>query len=213
MPSVSIVIPAMRANRITDVIASIVATTTDYEIIVVATGDCAAVATELPVTLINDGGGSWPKRLNLGYKSTHANFIFTGADDLKFHPNWFESAMITMNQFPNGFGVVAVNDYLNRAGVHFLIAKRYIDEIGGVLDQPVGTIACEAYAHSYCDDELRTTALFHNRFAYCNDSVVEHMHTGAGKAENDAIYEMGNATMASGLVTYQSRSYLWQQPA
>ena len=210
MASLAILIPAMRPHRLPDVIASIQESTSDYRIVVIATGECAEAAKALPVDLVEDQGGTWSERLNRGYRITNESVVFTGADDLRFHPGWFEAVTIAMNQFPNGYGVVAVNDQHNRAGVHFAISKRYIDEIGGVIDQPPGVIACEAYRHAYSDDELRSTAMFHNRFVWCESAVVEHMHAGAGKAPNDEVYEIGNASMGPGLTTYQSRAHLWQ---
>ena len=120
-----------------------------------------------------------------------------------------QKPLLKMNQLIDGSGVVAVNDLLNQAGVHFLIARTYIEKFGGVLDEPPGVVCHEGYVHSYVDDEIRSTAKFHDRWAYANDAIVEHMHPGVGKSETDETYRIGENSMPQGRELYASRAHLW----
>jgi len=206
---VAVLIPLMRAHRIAPVVESIIATTDSPHIVVIATGECANATRDLPVTLLEDTGGSWGQRINAGYKLTSESIVMTAADDLFFHPGWFPPIQRALDAIDGG-GVCAVNDTYNAAGVHFCLSKSYIETIGGVLDQPPGVICCEDYVHSFVDDELRATAQFHGRWGgVIRESVVEHQHYGAGKADHDAVYAAGSASMPQGLATLQSRSHLW----
>lgn len=208
MAQVGIIIPLMRPHRIAPVVQSIQESTTDYHIIVLATGECAEACKDLPITLIDDGGGTFPQRINRGYRASQEPFITTGADDVAFLSGWFEAAMRTMATLPNGSGVVGINDCYNAIGNHFVIARDYVETLGGVMDEP-GVTMCEEYQHQYCDDDLRATAIFHGRWAMSMESRIEHLHVGAGKSEMDAVYAAGEATSAQGRAVFMSRAHLW----
>lgn len=207
--AVCIIIPAMRPHRLEPVVRSIQESTESYRICVVGTGECAEVARSLPVTLIDDSGGTWPQRINRAYAQSDESYIFAGADDLSFRPGWFEAAMRSMNEMDD-CGVVAVNDLMNRAGVHLLFARSYIETIGAAMGDPLGTVICEKFQHAYCDDFARKTAMHHGRWRFSETSVVEHLHCGVGKSPSDDIYRLGESTMASGLATFQSLAHLFE---
>jgi hypothetical protein len=204
---VAVIIPAMRPHRLAPVVQSIQKSTSDYRIIIVATGECAEVARTLPVTIIDDGGGTWPVRINRGVDESTEQFVMTGADDIAFMPGWFESAMIAMHQLPDGSGVIALNDGYNMAGVHFVVNRSYIEKFG-VIDEP-GKLACESYVHSHVDDEIRSTAKFHERWSFCHDARIEHLHVGRGMAPMDEVYAMGERSMQQGRDIFLSRAHLW----
>lgn len=210
MARVAVIIPLMRAHKLADVVQSIQESTEDYRIIVLATGECAEVARTLPVTLIDDGGGTWPERINRGLAETTELYCFTGADDLSFQSRWFEEAMIVMDSIPGG-GLVAVNDLMNRAGVHFLISRDYVNTLGGSMADPPGIAMHEGFAHAYCDDFARKCAQHRGRWGFAERSVVEHLHCGNGKAPSDDVYKLGESTMSDGLATFQSLAYLFEE--
>ena len=193
MAQICIIIPAMRPHRIAPVVQSIQDSTNDYHIMVLATGECAEVARTLPVTLIDDGGGTWPARINRGVSESTEPYCFTGADDLSFRPGWFEAALRVMDTIPGG-GLVAVNDLMNRAGVHFLISREYINTVGGSMADPPGVAMHEGLRHAYCDDFARKTAMHHGRWGFAEESVVEHLHCGNGKAPMDETYRLGESS-------------------
>ena len=64
--------------------------------------------------------------------------MFAGADDLNFHPGWDTAALAVMDGWVQ---VVGTNDLLNpyvTAGLHathYLVDRRYLDDVGGVVDQ------------------------------------------------------------------------------
>ncbi len=204
--SVAILIPLMRPHRIALVVQSIVDSTQSYSIVVVATGECADAARSLPVTLIEDDGGTYPVRINKAFHACTEPYVFLGADDLSFRAGWFESAMIKMNEVN---GVVGINDLHNMAGVHFLVSRYYINECGGTGDGTPGVVLCEEFSHQYCDDELRHVAQYRNRWAFAKEAVVEHLHPGAGKAPSDPIYVMGNAAGAHDREVFMRRRHMW----
>ncbi len=211
MAAVAILIPLMRPQNLASVVDSISASTDDYHVVVMAaTGPCADAARSLPVTLVEDDGGTWPQRINRGYKATTEPFICTGADDTWFMPGWFEAALIAMNALPNGSGVVGLNDCYNPVGNHFLMARDYVETLGGVMNEP-GVAVCELYEHQYCDDDIRATANFHGRWAMAMDAKIDHRHVGRGMAPMDEIYQIGEATAAQGYAIFHGRAHLWER--
>ncbi len=206
--NVAILIPLMRAHKIAPLVQNISETTSDYRVIVAATGECADACRDLPVTLLEDNGGTWPQRMNAMYRISNEKFIMTGADDILFMSGWFEAAVRMMATFPNECGVVGINDCYNPIGNHFLMARDYIETFGGAMNEP-GVPVCELYEHQYCDDDIRATATFHGRYAMCLDSRIDHQHVGAGKAPMDEIYQKGESTAAQGYAVFQSRAHLW----
>ena len=209
MAEVAVLIPLMRPHRLALVLASLAESTTDYVAVVIATGECADVARELGrCVLIEDEGGTYPVRINAGFRGSAEPYVMLGADDLSFRPGWFEAAMVQMRQVD---GVVAVNDLHNSAGVHFLVSREYVDTLGGTGDGIPGEVMHEGYSHTHCDDEMRHLAQYRNRFAYARDSIVEHLHPGAGKAATDEVYALGNSFMGQGNAVFMSRRHLWGQ--
>jgi hypothetical protein len=210
----AILVPILnRPHRIIPLLESIEASTDVAHEVIFAASDEASidVLDKIGARYITDEGGTegtWAKRINQLYKETNAPYIFTGADDLAFNAGWFQAAMIEMNRMQGG-GVVAVNDLHNRAGVHFLMSREYIETFGGAMGYPPGTVACPEYLHQYTDDDIRSCAKFHDRWAFANDSIVEHLHTGAGKAPMDETYRIGEATAAQGREVYMGRGHLW----
>jgi hypothetical protein len=44
---------------------------------------------------------------------------------------------------------------------------------------------------------------------YLAESVVEHLHPVAGKADDDEVYRLGFASLDADTALYQSRRHLW----
>lgn len=204
---VAVLIPLMRPLQIGPLVENIRETTSDCHIIVAATGECADASRDLGITLLEDEGGTYPSRINAMWRLCNEPYAFLGADDLRFTDGWFEAAMPVMNQVD---GLVGINDLHNQAGVHFLISRRYIESPGAVMGEEPGNILSEKFRHAYCDDFVRKTAQHHGRWGYARESVVEHLHPGAGKAPSDDVYLLGESTMGEGLAVYRSMDHLWQ---
>jgi hypothetical protein len=204
----AILIPAMRGDRLRALIANIEETTPGpCEVHIAATiGVHAWALDDDPrVTRWFDDGGTWGGRLNELFRHTTEPYLFLGADDVRFHPGWLEAALSVMADTD---GVVAVNDLWNPRGTLALVSRRYLVEEGGTVDG-TGAIIHEGYGHVFSETELFETAASRGRFAYCAESVVEHLHPVAGKAEDDEVYRLGFASLDADTALYQSRRHLW----
>lgn len=138
--------------------------------------------------------GDYARKINAGYRATDEPLLFLGADDIRFHPGWFEAAKAKMT---GGIGVVGTQDLGSQRVIngehstHSLVSREYVDKFGTV-DGP-GEVLNEAYKHNFCDDELIGTARSRNTWAFANDSIVEHHHPAWGKADNDDVYRLGRS--------------------
>ena len=136
---------------------------------------------------------SWPEKINLGYRGRVEPWLLLAADDIHFHPGWWEATELLRDA---GYGVIGTNDLGNPAVLrgthttHALVSRRYIDEKGGTVDGP-GTVIHEGYRHWFCDNELVETAKARGQWAFCRESIVEHLHPYYGKAPHDATYALG----------------------
>lgn len=94
--------------------------------------------------------GTYAKAINAGYLDCPEPVVMTSDDDCIYHDGWLEAALAEMQGHVR---VVGTNDLHNPyvlAGVHSthsLIDRRYIDEVGGVIDGLPGVILFE-YDHN-----------------------------------------------------------------
>lgn len=156
------------------------------------------------------GPGDWARKIQAGYEATDEEYIFLGADDLKFHPGWLEAAL---EQFTAGIGVVGTNDLGNprvmrgEHATHCVVARRYVEEFG-TIDEP-GQVLHQGYVHELVDDELVQTAMYRNAWAFAADSHVEHLHPNWSKAPMDELYAQQRIRMRQGRALYEQRKHLW----
>ncbi len=205
MLKAAILIPAMRGDRLAGLVANIKETTPyEHVVLIAATPDVVRPVIG-PVRYYPDEGGTWGGRLNKLFGCTTEPYVFLGADDVRFHPGWLDAAIATMEQVD---GVVAVNDLWNPRGTLALVSRRYLLEEGGTVDG-TGAIIHEGYGHVFSETELFETAASRGRFAYCAESVVEHLHPVAGKADDDEVYRLGFASLDADTALYRSRRHLW----
>ena len=152
--------------------------------------------------------GDYAKKINSAYHGSREPYLFTGADDLFFHPGWLTKALDKMTP---GIGVVGTNDLANRRTVdgdhstHSLVSREYADR--GLADGGSG-ILWEGYVHNFVDDELIATAK--HRAAYAkSDAIVEHMHPNWGTAPHDTTYDVGRKSFTRDRQLYKQRQRLW----
>ena len=132
--------------------------------------------------------GDYARKINYGLGYTEEPWIFTGADDLHFHPEWAVEAMAVATQ--TGKRVIGTVDLGNpevRRGstaTHFLVARSYAEELGGTMDD-TGRVFSEAYDHNFVDRELASVAIFRDEWAFAPNSVVEHLHYHWGKGDGE----------------------------
>ena len=207
-----------RPHRVAPLIESVTeATSCDHRILFVATSGDDDV-----IDAVNEAGcdleviaantiGDYAKKIQHGYQCSTEPFLFLGADDLKFHPGWFEAAV---RHFADpAVGVVGTQDLCNSRVIagehatHSLVSRRYVDE-HGTVDQP-GQVLHEGYPHEFCDTEMVETAKSRGAFRFEHDSIVEHLHPLAGKAPMDASYAAARNRMRRGAPIFRRRSKLW----
>lgn len=154
--------------------------------------------------------GDYAVKMNTGARLTDQPLIFTGADDLCFHPGWFEAATAKLTP---GIGVVGTNDLGSprvMAGDHAtqsLVTREYIEEYGTIDER--GKIFCELYWHEFTDDELVATARHRGAFAMALDSHVQALHPNWGTAPMDAMYAEQRIRMRQGRPIFERRRRLW----
>lgn len=159
--------------------------------------------------IINQRTRNYAGAINTGVHETDEPYLFAGADDLNFHPGWYETARQKM-RYP--IRVVGTNDLHNPdvlAGAHathYLVDRWYAYK--GCIDQP-GMMLCEKYHHNYCDTEFITLAQQRGYYAPCLDAVVEHNHWTWGKAQMDDTYAKGRDTEQFDRVLFAERRQLW----
>jgi hypothetical protein len=160
------------------------------------------------------GPGDYARKINVGFATTSAAWVFQAADDLRFRPGWDTIAVDTGAKY--GAGVVGTNDLCNprvirgRHSTHSLIRRAYVDECGG-SNEP-GKVLCEAYEHNYVDDELVSVAASRGCFVM-SPAVVEHLHPNCGKAETGETYALGRRGYHRDRALFLARRPHWERAA
>jgi hypothetical protein len=212
-----VVVPMLgRAHRVDPLVTSLRSTTPGARLLLVLNPNDVRVQAEadrcgvewIPVRY--GPVGDYARKINTGAWHTTEPLIFTGADDLRFHPGWFEAARSKLGP---GVGVVGTNDLGSQRvmrgehSTHSLITRAYMDEYG-TIDEP-GKILHEGYPHEYVDDELIETAKYRGAFRMALDAHVEHLHPNWGKAPSDVMYQQQQKRMWRGRPIFMKRRGLW----
>lgn len=159
-----------------------------------------------------EGRGDYARKINTGFRVVEAEWYFTGADDLRFHPGWFGAAMQTYER--SGSCVIGTNDLGNplvKSGhhsTHSLVLGEYIQECG-TIDEP-GKVLHEGYPHEFVDTELIDTAKWRGAWSFSANSRVEHLHPNWGKGSMDSLYAAQPQRMIQGRQIYERRKLLWK---
>ncbi len=143
---------------------------------------------------------SWAKRINWGEAFTRndSSWILCAADDIIFHPNWFETAEAACNNFD---GILGTNDLGHPATIsgshttHPIVSRKYIAE-QGVMDEP-GKLCHEGYDHNYVDVEFVATAMKRGKWKHEPTCMIEHNHPSWKKGAWDDVYEKGQAKLSA----------------
>jgi hypothetical protein len=211
-----------RPHRVAPLLESIAdVTTVPYRVLFVCTPGDTAVIEAIDaehgehITVERQPTGDYARKINAGYRYTNEPLLFLGADDLRFHPHWFERAVAHLDD--PAIGVVGTNDLTNRRtyqgthSTHSLVTRRYADRFG-TIDEP-GKVLYEGYVHEYVDDELVGTAQARGAYAHAIDSVVEHLHPMGGKAPTDDLYDAQAERMRLSRRVFQKRRAMWMSPS
>jgi hypothetical protein len=143
--------------------------------------------------------------------TTPSEFVFLGADDIRFHPGWDRAAIDCY--YETGCPVVGTNDIGNptvmrgRHATHILVHRSYLDQ--GTIDE-TGKLLHEGYGHQWVDTEFIETAKKRGAWTFAADSIVEHMHPFWHKGQDDATYVKGRSTTAADIRLFRQRRHLWR---
>lgn len=159
------------------------------------------------------GPGDYAKKINHGFRAMAPDhdWVFLGADDLVFHPGWWEACLAAHER--TGACVVGTNDLGNKRtdgnghSTHSLVSAAYLE--CGTADRE-GAILHEGYDHQYVDDELVMTARSRGTYVHEAGAVVEHLHPDWGKATRDATYRKAQRATAADRTLYRSREWMWR---
>lgn len=153
---------------------------------------CQGTGADVFVTHWHADRADWAKKINHVYRYlSDEDWIFLGADDLRFEQGWDVAALQT--HVETGARVIGTNDLANprvtagQHSTHTLVHRSYADQ-HGTIDGP-GEIVSEAYDHQFCDDELVMTAKRRGEWAFSKGARVEHQHPYFKTARMDATYK------------------------
>lgn len=220
MVKVAILIPVLRRpQNIKPLAESVETNTSDYELFFIASPGDEKEIEELDrqnqyFGIMKDSyenNGDYARKINAGFGEIKAEWYFLGADDIRFHTNWFESAMVTYEK--TQACVIGTNDLgspvvINGShSTHSLVLGEYVTECG-TIDEP-GKILHEGYPHEYVDTEFVETAKCRLAWAFSKNSVVEHLHPNWGKGTTDSLYAAQPKRMQKGKLLYERRKKLW----
>jgi hypothetical protein len=211
-PELAIIIPTLgRSGRLARVRENLRATTESaHEILWVLEKHDLASVTVLQAMgermVFNEGMGC-NAAANTGFRHTTAPVVFSGSDDVVWHPGW---ARLALARFRPGIGVVGTND-LNDPNVpsgyfstHNLVLRDYVLHPGSCVDCP-GQLYHE-YEHGYGDVELVFTARARRAFAPCLEAVVEHVQEKA-----DATGQRNQQMNQRDHSVWLARKHLWER--
>jgi glycosyltransferase involved in cell wall biosynthesis len=210
----AIIVPMLRrAHRVKPLLESIRGTC-DARVVFAVTPDDSAVIEALrgeeTIVVPWEPRGDYARKCNQGVAHTTEPLLFFAADDLLFHPGWFEAATAKLTP---GIGVVGTNDLGNprvirgRHATHCLVTRDYIVQ-HGTIDES-GKVMHEGYVHEFVDDELVGTAIRRRAWAFAKDSHVEHLHPHWGKCVTDELYDAQAARLKASRPLFRQREKLW----
>lgn len=108
------------------------------------------------------------------------------ADDIKPARTWLEEGIRHWEaRFPDGLGLLVFNDLLARyaTAAFAMTTPRWLYVLFGCPRFP------SALPHNFMDTVVADRSKDLNRYYFCEQAIVEHLHFLAGKAEKDETYK------------------------
>ena len=122
---------------------------------------------------------------NDAFTMAAGDLLVPAGDDQVFHPGWLDYALDAHRTRVNGSGVVGMNDLAyngnTQVATMFLFDRAYCKEhMGGVFAPP-------CYDYLCVDLEWNDKAKMLGKFYWCEESIVEHLHSAHGKRPFDEL--------------------------
>lgn len=135
---------------------------------------------------------------------------FLGNDTIP-QPNWLIEAMMMMKTFPEGKGMIGLNNgYGAGQATHFVIHKDMLDFL------PDKKLFCEEYTHNFVDNELSERMEALGRYKWCPRAMVHHSwHAQNGTSPGVDLRPLDDCDKYAGeayqkdLETFERRRALW----
>ncbi len=162
----------------------------------------ACKQTQARVLLVDGGDHEYARKINHAavHDTLDGEWLFLGADDLTFHPQW-DTAAVAFCALVTGTNDLGNPTVMSgKHATHSLVARDYIAE--GTFDEP-GKLLHEGYHHNWVDSEFCATAKARGVWAFASESHVEHNHPFWRKGTDDDIYKAGRKT-------YHQDAQLWK---
>lgn len=224
--SVTIIVPVLkRPQNVKPLVKSINENTKDCQILFVMSPEYKALYLDTLIEVFDETDnvefmtlsvrcdyGDYARKINFGLRNSCTDWVFTGADDLKFHSDWFDNAMKIADDNIHVIGTQDLGNsrvLLGKHSTHSLIRAEYARKIGLTAEHEGGLIYSPAYPHEYMDDELVGIAKNRGIWKFSFDSVVEHMHPNWGKASEDDSYAQQGTRMVIGKNVMYTRRNRW----
>jgi len=113
-----------------------------------------------------------PRMVNNMVDESETQLVLFLGDDTIPQPDFLKNALVKMQELPDGWGVVALND-MKFDGRHFATAWLADKRMLPLLD---GRLVHEGYWHCFSDNEFSTRCKELKRFIWAEDAKVKHMH-------------------------------------
>lgn len=143
--------------------------------------------------LVLESGGTYPVKINAGARATDEPLLVPTADDVVFHPGWYEAAL---PHFERQTRVVGTSDRTpaTAKGTHAtmpILTRAYMEDPGAAHGEK-GVVFHEGYHHNFVETELWQLACHREVAVFEPASVIEHLHPAWGTAKVDDTYRRGS---------------------
>jgi len=193
---ISVIIPTIRPERAKQCIAAIHKHTATekglYEI--VTEEDAERVGCPIMVR-------------QLTAQARYDNVMFLGDDTIP-QPGFMKAAIEAMQQLPDGWGMVGLNDGFHDGNIlatHWLASKKLLPALDGEFFH-VG------YRHCYCDQELMERCKKIGRYIWSEDALIWHRHPmlcDNVKSDSDYARVYSPEYYEHDRQLFESRKHLW----
>lgn len=126
-----------------------------------------------------------PKTLHKLVEKAKGDCLCFLGDDTLPEKNFLSTALMYMHNFPDGKGLVALNDGSGRpeTASHFVIHREMCDYLED------GQLFHISYGHCYGDNELSEIMQGLDCYAFANEARIKHNHPIHGTADYDEHYQ------------------------